>query len=370
VKVALVCDWYHPRVGGIELHLQDLARHLSTAGHDVVIITPTPGASAVNGIRVVRVSAPLAPVFHFLATPAGVRAIGRALEIERVDVAHCHVSIISPAALGAAHRAQQRNIPTVLTFHSVVPQTHILARAAAIVLGTSRWRARFTAVSQRVVHDVAAIAGGQPMTVLSNGIDAEFWGSTPSPAPSADLRLVSVMRLNKKKRPLALVDMMRRLPGHPRAVLTIIGDGPERARLQAAADAAQLSDRVRLLGRLDREQIRSVFAATDIFVLPTVRESFGLAALEARCAGLPVVAMKASGVAEFVEHNVGGLLADSDTEFAVHVAGLGQDSERRALMARHNRSTVPPHSWPVVVQEHLRVYSEAMALLANVRAET
>jgi glycosyltransferase involved in cell wall biosynthesis len=370
MKVALVCDWYYPRVGGIELHLQDLAQHLSSAGHDVVVITPTPGPRIVNGTRVVRVDAPLAPGFHFLLTPAGVRAVGRALEAESVDVAHCHVSIVSPAALDAARHAQQRSIPTVLTFHSVVPQMHLLARAAARLLGTSRWRARFTAVSQRVVKDVAAITGGQPMTVLPNGIDADFWASTRSPAPGTDVRLVSVMRLNQKKRPLALVDMMRRLPAAPRALLTIIGDGPERARLQAAVDGAQLTDRVRLLGRLDRDAIRAELAASDIFVLPTVRESFGLAALEARCAGLPVVAMRASGVAEFVEHNTGGLLAGSDTEFAAHVGSLARDPGRRALMARHNRSTAPPHSWPAVVQQHLGVYREAIALFANVRADT
>src|SRR6185436_9960260 len=50
LKVALVCDWYHPRVGGIERHLQDLAGELVTAGHDVVVITPTPGDERVHGI--------------------------------------------------------------------------------------------------------------------------------------------------------------------------------------------------------------------------------------------------------------------------------------------------------------------------------
>ena len=117
LKVALVCDWYHPRVGGIELHLQDLAATLVAARHDVVVITPTPGDDRVDGIRVRRISAPRAPRFGFLVTPAGVRAVGDALADERVDVAHCHVSIVSPAAMGgaaqvgAARSSDGRHVP-------------------------------------------------------------------------------------------------------------------------------------------------------------------------------------------------------------------------------------------------------------------
>jgi hypothetical protein len=59
--------------------LQDLAANLTAAGHDVVVITPTPGEPIVNGIRVRRIRAPLAPVFGFLMTPAGIRAIGEAI---------------------------------------------------------------------------------------------------------------------------------------------------------------------------------------------------------------------------------------------------------------------------------------------------
>ena len=130
MKVALVCDWYHPRVGGIELHLQDLAARLTAAGHDVVVITPTPGAAEFSGVRVRRVAAARVPRFGFIYTAAGVRAVGEALAEEQVDVAHCHVSIVSPAALGGASQAVRRRIPTVVTFHSIVPQTHLLARAA------------------------------------------------------------------------------------------------------------------------------------------------------------------------------------------------------------------------------------------------
>jgi len=371
LKIALVCDWYHPRVGGIELHLQDLAAHLAAAGHDVVVITPTPGDSVVDGIRVRRIRAPLAPVYGFLMTPAGVRAIGEAIADERVDVAHCHVSIVSPAALGGSALANRRQIPVVLTFHSIVPRVDLLARAANLAFGVSRWNVKFSAVTGRVARDVRAIAGVKTMHVLSNGIDVGFWRVEPVVRDDEKtIQLLSVLRLNPKKRPLALVSMMRRLaavlPRGARVHLRVVGDGPQRAKLERAIARAHVDDHIELLGRRSRDEIRSMFSRTDVFVLPTVRESFGLAALEARCAGVPVVAMRASGVSELIEHEREGLLASSDTDFAIQVARLIIDAELRDAIAGHNRTTAPSCDWRQVVDAHLALYRDAIALRANV----
>ena len=369
MKIGLVCDWYHPRVGGIELHLQDLAARLTAAGHEVVVITPTPGDPAVNGIRVERIAAPRAPRFEFLYTPEGVRAVGDALERSAVDVAHCHVSIVSPAAVGGAAQAVRRHIPTVLTFHSVVPRTRLLAHAARLAIGTASWPARFTAVSERVARDVRPIAAGREMTVLPNGIDASAWECVPTARDEKIVNLISVMRLNSKKRPRKLVDLARalaaRLPPDVTTRLTIVGDGPERRRLERAIARYGLDDRVILAGRRSRAEIRALLATSDIFVLPTVRESFGIAALEARCAGVPVVAMRESGVAELIEHGREGLLARSDVELVDCVAALIAHPDRRRTMADYNRSTAPPFDWSRVIDSHLSVYREAVALMSS-----
>jgi glycosyltransferase involved in cell wall biosynthesis len=372
LKVALVCDWYHPRLGGIERHLQDLAATLVAAGHDVVVITPTPGADCVDGIRVRRISAPVAPRFGFLVTPGGIRAVGDALDDECVDVAHCHVSIVSPAAMGGAAQSVRRGVPTVVTFHSIVPQTHVLARAARTALGTAQWPARFSAVSERVAREVRPISPAE-ITVLSNGIDVNAWRMEPVPRSDDTVRLISVMRLNAKKRPLKLVDLMRalnaRLPKDRSVRLTIVGDGPERARLQRAIARHGLNDQIQIVGRRTQPEIRELLAASDVFVLPTVRESFGIAALEARCAGLPVAAMKESGVASLIEHRREGLLAESDVELATNVAMLVFDRELRAAIADNNRRTSPPFDWPRTLDAHLAIYREAIALRDNVRAD-
>ncbi len=376
MKVALVCDWFAPRRGGLELHLQDLAHRLGSAGHEVVVITPTPGDELVDGIRVRRIHASLAPGFGFVWTRRGVRGIAQALIDERPDVAHCHVSIVSPAAIAGARAATSHRTPLVVSFHSIVPRTRLLARFAGYFLAADRWNACYTAVSARVSRDVQPFAPARQVCVLPNGIDADFWRIPTPIAPGQGdrpLRLVSVMRLNAKKRPFALLRILHRLddllPANG-ATLRIVGDGPLRRRLERAVDRSRFRDRITLEGFASRARIREIFAESDAFVLPTIRESFGLAALEARCAGLPVVAVSSSGVADVIRHDVEGLLADSDEGIARNIALLAKDRGRLRAIAEHNRSAPTAFDWPRVLEAHVGCYREAIASRENAVVES
>jgi glycosyltransferase involved in cell wall biosynthesis len=340
------------------------------------VITPTPGDDPVDGIRVRRVHAARAPAFGFIWTPRGARDVARALIDERPDVAHCHVSIVSPAAIAGASAATNHGTPLVVSFHSIVPQTRLLARFAGYSLGADRWNASYTAVSTRVSRDVQPFAPSRSVRVLPNGIDADFW-RIPKPTTrehdDRPFRLVSVMRLNAKKRPFALLRILRRLddllPAN-RATLRIVGDGPLRRRLERAIARSRFSDRVTLEGFASRDRIREIFAESDAFALPTVRESFGLAALEARCAGLPVVAVSSSGVADVIRHDVEGLLADSDEGLARNLALLAADRGRLRAIANHNRSAPTVFDWPLVLDAHVDCYREAIASREKALAES
>ena len=83
----------------------------------------------------------------------------------------------------------------------------------------------------------------------------------------------------------------------------------------------------------------SYFAHSDVFVAPANLESFGIAALEARCAGLPVVAKAHTGISEFVNHDKEGLLATSDADMVHQLNRIVRDAELRRIIAAHNRST-------------------------------
>ena len=100
LKIGLVTDCYVPRLGGIEMQVHDLAQHLQRAGHQVVVITSTPGPELIDGVRVHRMDVPLLPM-DIPYTPATFRLVAELLDRENVDVAHFHGGIVSPLAFVA-----------------------------------------------------------------------------------------------------------------------------------------------------------------------------------------------------------------------------------------------------------------------------
>ena len=105
MKIALISDWYLPRLGGLELHIRDLARALTADGREVHVITPTPAAPGAQahglpavalphprGVVVHRLRAPLAPRYKVVYTPSAFHEIAALLRRERYDVAHAMVS--------------------------------------------------------------------------------------------------------------------------------------------------------------------------------------------------------------------------------------------------------------------------------------
>src|SRR5690606_36261052 len=119
------------------------------------------------------------------------------------------------------------------------------------------------------------------------------------------------MRLAPRKRAVPLVDVdaaaARRLPAGALR-LTLIGDGPARDAVRSRVASAGLADVVELRGRLPREQVREAYADADVFLAAARLEAFGIAALEARTAGLAVLAHAGTGVGEFVTDGLDGFL--------------------------------------------------------------
>jgi glycosyltransferase involved in cell wall biosynthesis len=141
----------------------------------------------------------------------------------------------------------------------------------------------------------------------------------------------------------------------------VIGDGPQ---LSSARKAAAGID-VDFVGRLDRDGIKSVFARSDVFIQSSVRESFGLAALEARTAGLPVIARSQTGIREFVESGVEGLLAPDDAGLARALVSVGRDPGQLLSISVHNRSTPPAQNWTEVLELTDLAYARATALMTS-----
>jgi glycosyltransferase involved in cell wall biosynthesis len=174
------------------------------------------------------------------------------------------------------------------------------------------------------------------------------------------------MRLAARKRPMPLLRTMAwvraRVPAGTGIRLEIFGDGPDRGRLERFIASRDMGGWVSLPGRVTREELRARYASSDIFVAPAPLESFGIAALEARTVGLPVVGRRGSGVQEFVQDGLNGCLATSDKEMARCIARLITDEGLLAAMSAYNRSTPPEQSWERVLDGAESEYRRAIAL--------
>lgn len=368
MRIAHVSDCYLPRTGGIETQVRALALQQAAAGDDVRIITATAGAADIfagteilDGLTVHRVAAriPAGLPIH----PRTYREVGAVLAADPVDVVHVHAGVISPFAWGAIRAARDAGLPVLITVHCVWGP--LAERAFALsdrVLGWSAWGIQLSAVSGLAAARIeSAVPGCAPVLVIPNGITPGDWAVTPEVRAESTVRIASVMRIAPRKRVIPLLRMLRTaqhmLGDSTQLELTVIGDGPERSRAERFAIKNELA--VHFAGRLDREGIREEFARTDIYVQPSIKESFGLAALEARCAGLPLVIHADSGTTQFVTDGVEGLIGADDWAMAGAIARLAHDRALRERIAEHNRSVEPVDSWPNVLREVIHGYEVA-----------
>ena len=366
MKIALVCDWYAPRLGGIETQLFDLAHALGARGHEPHVITATPGdAGSARDVVVHRLAVPLVPGWQVVRSRRALDALHALLARESFDVVHAH-SLYSPLAHAATWLARLLGVPSVMTSHSLVDRATALMLSACVPEWAS-WATRLTAVGRGATEQLRRLARRADVTHLPNGIDAARFTAPPRP-PRSDVTILSVLRLHARKRPLALVRalpaVLRRAQAHcldGRVRLVLAGDGPLRAALQAEAARLGVADRLTLLGAVPRATIPSLYAAADLFALPSLNEAFGIAALEARAAGLPVVAMRDGGAAELIEHGTHGLLAEDDDELAAQLGTLVVDAALRRRMQAAAPRALARWSWPSVAARHEALYASLRA---------
>jgi glycosyltransferase involved in cell wall biosynthesis len=379
VKIVHLSDCYLPRLGGIEMQVRDLARRQLAAGHEVHVITTTPSAprsrgpaadDGADGVTVHRLAMGLP--YELPVNPrasSGVRAI---LAEGGFDVAHVHAGVVSPFAFAAAPVAAKAGVPTVVTLHCL---WGYLTPAFRLLDGRSHWSqwpVVFSAVSDVAAVPLRRIAGQHiEIDVLPNGIAPEEWQVDPLPRDPEDLLIVSVMRLAPRKRPMQLLRTLREarelVPARIRMRAQVIGEGPERKSLERYIRRTGMTDWVELTGRLTREEIKQLYRRADVFVAPANLESFGIAALEARCAGLPVLAKANSGIREFVANEREGLLAATDGELVSGLVRLCRTSGIREQIAEHNRTVPPSVTWDDVLVRTEEIYARAAKVLAAAR---
>jgi glycosyltransferase involved in cell wall biosynthesis len=394
MRVAMVSEWYKPRLGGIEIFLADLTARLMSAGIELDVFTPIPGPPEVNGVRITRLvpdggyrfppplSASNAQDFLFqLSLLAGARP--RALERLRAlladggyDAVHVQMGN-TPFTYLAVNLCIELGLPVVASFHATLNRIEQpFFAAAARLLRCERWPARvvLTAPSTAAAAARRVMFGDAPMRIVPNAIDAAFWNAVrerrAGRTPGERLELVSALRLHERKRPMLLLDAVEALPAALPVHLGIAGDGPLRLVLAQRISDVSLADRIELVGQQPRETLAAMLASADLFLMPTRHESFGIAVLEARTAGVPVLAMRSSGARDFLEDNVDSLLVDSDRDFHAALRRFAEDAHLRKRLTAGAGMPRDGYGWDDVVALFRTAYADAIARLGNDASRT
>ena len=362
MRVVHVTDGYLPRVGGIERQVHDLAVRQQAHGHAVTVVTSAtdvrddPAAADVPVISPGRSRRPGSAIRYGWSH----RGASHVLH-QRPELVHIHLSTFSPLGFLTARKTTRAGVPTVVTVHSMWDYATPLFRAADLALRWRRWPVTWSAVSTAAADPLQQLLGPQrPVTVLPNGIEQRDWQGEGQAASAQDVMIVSVLRLARRKRPAALLamlaDLRQAVPAATRLEAQLIGGGSRRRALQRQLHRLGLADWVQLRGPATHDQIRQLYRRADVFVAPARLESFGIAALEARCAGLPVVAQARSGVRDFIRTGCNGLLVDGDRDMVRVLVRLVEDPALRRRMQIYNQSTASPQDWSHVFGQCEQLY--------------
>jgi len=287
---------------------------------------------------------PSAGAFPFARVVSQVRKLHMS---EHIDVIHAHGAL--PCGHAAMLLSSELNIPYVVSVHGLDAFSTVQVRGRPgewcrrISQRVYRSSRRAICVSEHVREAVLEGCGRSCRTsVVYNGVDPELF--TPGDAPPSVVpTILSVGNLIPTKGHDVLIRAASALAAEfPGLCWEIIGDGPERSRLQALCAQLQVADKVRFLGRQSRQQVAAAMQRCTLFALPSRYEGLGCVYLESMSTGKPAIGCRGQGIAEVIQHGSNGFLVgpDNDRELALAIALLLNDETRRRNIAVAARDTI------------------------------
>ncbi|MEO5831944.1 MAG: glycosyltransferase family 4 protein [Nakamurella sp.] len=347
MRIVHVADSFAPDIGGIERQVETLVRHQIAQGHDVTVITAVADTAEID--RAVDVVRAAPGRWLTVAFPWRNRAIvAQVLDGREIDLLHAHFTVVSPLAVYVTRAASRRRIPVAATVHSLWWQVTVATRISTLLFGGGRMRAAWSGVSSVAAKQVRrTFPTVRQVSVVPNLIDSRWWSAgIPSTRDlSGAVRIVLVGRLKKRKHLDEVIDVLaqvrRQLPPGTKVAVSIVGDGPRRDDLQRQINDNDLADWVALLGYRDTAAIRDLHHESHLFIASSRQEAFGIAAYEARSAGLPIIGYRDTGLGDYITDGLDGLLVGNKQEMTGAIVGLIQDRERLAMMLLTTGTTPP-----------------------------
>ncbi|MFL6293660.1 MAG: N-acetyl-alpha-D-glucosaminyl L-malate synthase BshA [Thermoanaerobaculia bacterium] len=372
MKIGISC---YPTYGGSGIVATELAMALADGGDEVHVISyALPSRLSLNSSRIFfhQVVTPTYPLFAEYP-PYSLALATKMVEVARhqqLDVLHVHYAI--PNAVSAV-LARLIVAPHPLAVVTTLHGTDVtLVGNDPAYLETTRWGIvqsdAVTAVSESLRQTTMQQLGiRNSIDVVPNFIDPQRYELTrDSPgarrwAKPGERTLVHISNFRPLKRVLDVVDVFLRLRSRVPCRLLMVGDGPERGRVEQHCRDTDACNSITFIGSLPL--IEEVLVGADLFFLPSETESFGLAALEALSCEVPVIATAVGGLPEVVIHGENGFLhevGDVEAMAASALKLLTDEPMRKAFGAAGRRRAVEVYGQAPIVARYRSIYDRVM----------
>ena len=365
----------YPTYGGSGIVGSELGRELAERGHTVHFISsvlPTRVTELNDRVHFHEVDMMTYPLFEHqpydLALATKMATVARA---EKLDLLHVHYAIPHSISgiLARESIKDKRYVPVITTLHG----TDItLVGADRSYLPITRYALQqsdgVTAVSKFLKKATIETFDFDDVEVIPNFICPKHYVKLDdSPlrrqlAPNGEKLLVHVSNFRPVKRPIDCIEIFARVKEEFHDVrLVMVGDGPERSAAKYRAESLGVGEDTVFVGK--KGNIADYLGVSDIFLLPSELESFGLAALEAQACELPVIATRIGGIPEVVNDGERGYLSDiGDVEkMAANTLRLLRDDEmRRAFGTRGREISVQRYSTQAIIPQYISFYEQVL----------
>ncbi|WP_077032953.1 glycosyltransferase family 1 protein [Pelomonas sp. KK5] len=373
LRVAFVTETYPPEVNGVAMTMARLVEGMHERNHDIQLIRPRQGAHDAAGDRFDEELVRGLPIPRYPSLRMGMpskRALVKLWSMRRPDVVH----IATEGALGwsALQAALLLKLPVCsdfrTNFHAYSSHYGIgwLHKPIMGYLRKFHNRCDWTMVPTEALRRQLQAQGFERLLVVSRGVDTKLFNPTRRSAAlreqqwgvsEGDVVVGCVGRLAPEKNLDALLAAFEAIrQRQPRAKLLFVGDGPQRAELQARCPDAIFA------GQRRGEDLAAHYASMDLFVFPSQTETFGNVTTEAMASGLPIVAFDYAAAAQLIRHGGNGMLAalDQRQAFVDAALELALDAPRRQAIGAAARASAEPLDWAGIVAQFEGVLAGAM----------
>ncbi|NRF68909.1 glycosyltransferase family 1 protein [Aquincola sp. S2] len=375
LRIAVVTETYPPEVNGVAMTLARVVEGLRSRDHAIQLVRPRQreeaGADAADdGLdEVLMRGLPIPRYPHLTLGMPSKKALLARWTVKRPDIVH--IATEGPLGWSALQAALQLKLPVSsdfrTNFHAYSRHYGVgwLHKPILAYLRKFHNRTRYTMVPTEALREQLVDAGFRNLRVLARGVDTTLfdprrrsdtlrasWGATERTRV-----MLCVGRLAAEKNLGLLLTAFEAIRQAERDVkLVLVGDGPERAALQRRCPDAVFA------GARSGEDLAAHYASADVFLFPSLTETFGNVTVEAMASGLAVLAFHYAAAERFIEPGENGLTArfDDEADFVRQAVQLAGDRTLCRAIAQRARTTATQHGWEHIVEQIERVLCSAI----------